>query len=239
MWGPRGSNSTCSTLHRISVTTSATHNQIGPLWCWFPGRWACAYSRPLWVSPMKSRVRLGVSPSATSTPKGVFNQRFEALFPCDGALGCAVCFAPLLFLPVYLCVNVGLQGLPATTLWGLLAVAWPALLHNLPPLPVLQLPPFCESSPPPLPVSVLLPVWMNVSSLSPWLLDFHTVRFSVSSGCFLFLNCCCPSFGCARRHSVSTYASILARSSVFFLKLKTLDHWFKTSLIRKVCYAMT
>ena len=26
---------------------------------------------------------------------------------------------------------------------------------------------------------------MNVSSLSPWLLDFHTVQFSVSSGCFL------------------------------------------------------
>ena len=64
-----------------------------------------------------------------------------------------------------------------------------------------------------------LPVWMNVSSLSPWLSDFHTVRFSVSSGCFMFLNCCCPSFGCARRHSVSTYASILARSShIFILK---------------------
>ena len=29
---------------------------------------------------------------------------------------------------------------------------------------------------------------------------------------FLFLNCCCPSFGCARRHSISTYASILAGS---------------------------
>ena len=30
-------------------------------------------------------------------------------------------------------------------------------------------------------------VWMGVFSLCPWLLDFHTVRFSVSSGCFLFL----------------------------------------------------
>ena len=29
---------------------------------------------------------------------------------------------------------------------------------------------------------------------------------------FLFLNCCCPSFGCARRLSVSTHASILAGS---------------------------
>ena len=32
---------------------------------------------------------------------------------------------------------------------------------------------------------------------------------------FLFLNCCCPSFGCARRCSVSTYASILARTPEF------------------------
>ena len=56
----------------------------------------------------------------------------------------------------------------------------------------------------------LLQIWMNVSSLSPWLLDFHTVRFSGSSGCFLFLNC--PSFGCAGKHSVSTYTSILAGS---------------------------
>ena len=39
--------------------------------------------------------------------------------------------------------------------------------------------------------------------------------YFLSSGCFLFLNCCCPSFGCARRHSVSTYASILAGKSFF------------------------
>ena len=57
-----------------------------------------------------------------------------------------------------------------------------------------------------------LPIWMNVSSLTPWLSDFHTVQFSVSSGCFLFVICCCHSFGCARRHSVSTYASILPGS---------------------------
>ena len=34
----------------------------------------------------------------------------------------------------------------------------------------------------------LLPVWMNVSSLTPWLSDFLTVRFSGSSGYILFLN---------------------------------------------------
>ena len=72
---------------------------------------------------------------------------------------------------------------------------------------LLAVSPLCPACPSP----PLLPVWINVSSLSPWLLDFHTVRFSVSSRCLLFLNCCCP-FGCAKRHSVSTYASILARS---------------------------
>ena len=76
------------------VTPSTTHNQIGPLWCWLPSGWACAHSRPLWVSPATSPVRLGVSPAAAPTPTGVSNQRFEALFPGAGALGCAVCFVP-------------------------------------------------------------------------------------------------------------------------------------------------
>ena len=64
-----------------------------------------------------------------------------------------VCFAPTPFLLVYLCANVGLQGLPDTTLWGLLAAAWPALFHNPPPRWVCQPPPCCESSSPQLPVS--------------------------------------------------------------------------------------
>ena len=92
--GPRGSNGACCTLHWISVTPSATHNQIGPLWCWLLSGWACAHSRPLWVSPTTSPVRLGVSPPAAPTPTGVFNQRFDALFPHAGALGYVVCFAP-------------------------------------------------------------------------------------------------------------------------------------------------
>ena len=78
--------------------------------------------------------------------------------------------------------------------------------------PLYQAPPCHKSSPHSCPSPPLLPVWMNVFSLTPWLSNFHTVRFSGSCGCFLFLNCCCPSFGCARRHSVSTYTSILAGS---------------------------
>ena len=60
---------------------------------------------------MNSPVGLGVSPAAASTPTDVFNQKFEALFPQAGALGCVVCFAPPLFLLVYLCADVGPRGL--------------------------------------------------------------------------------------------------------------------------------
>ena len=109
--GPRGSNGACSTLQRILVTPSATHSQIGPLWCWFPSGWDCACSRPLWVSPTSSLVRLGVYPTATPTPTGVFNQRSESLFPPRWSPGLRglPCSPP--FLPVYLCANVELQGL--------------------------------------------------------------------------------------------------------------------------------
>ena len=34
----------------------------------------------------------------------------------------------------------------------------------------------------------LLLVWVNVSSLTPWLSDFHTIGFSGRCGYFLFLN---------------------------------------------------
>ena len=90
-------------------------------------------------------MRLGVSPAAASYPTGVFNQRFEALFPRAGALGCVVCFTHPPFLPVCLCMNVEPQGL--------LAAALPALFHNLPFCWVCQPPPCHESFPSRLPVS--------------------------------------------------------------------------------------
>ena len=67
---------------------------------------------------------MGASPAGASTPTGVLNKRFEALFPRAGALGCVVCFALLGFLLIYLRVNV--------ELWGLLAVALHAPFHNPP-----------------------------------------------------------------------------------------------------------
>ena len=82
-----------------------------------------------------------------------------------------------------LCWNPGLHGLSHspvcssrfihTRMWG-------------PPL--CQAPPCQEFSPPGCPSLPLLQVWMNVSSLTPWLLDFYTVGFSGISGYFLFLN---------------------------------------------------
>ena len=126
--GAKRDNATCSALCWFSVTSPTTNNQVGLFWCWFLGGWAVYRSNTLWVSPTNSSVRLGVSPAVASTPTGVFSPRFEALFLCTGALGCAVCFAPQLFLPV-------------DRQW-----MWDHLL--LQPLPC------CESSLPQLPVSV-------------------------------------------------------------------------------------
>ena len=120
---PRGSNGTRSTLHWTAVTPSATHNQTGPLWCWFLSGWACAHSRPLWVSPMTFPVRLGVSPAAAPTPTGIFTQRFEALFPPCWSPGLRGLLHSLLLILVYLYVNVGLQGATHCS-------ACPALRHS-------------------------------------------------------------------------------------------------------------
>ena len=100
-----------------------------------------------------------------SQPPQIFTARsFEAVVLHTGTLGCTVYLAPQLFLPAYPHTNV---GPPAAT--------WPA--------PVFQPPPCCVSSPP------LLPVWMSVSSLTPWLLDsFIFWQF------WLFFLTCCPFF---------------------------------------------
>ena len=213
--GLKGSNGAHFTLPRIPVFHSATHNQTGPLWFWFPSGWACAHSRPLWVSPTTSPVRLGVSPAAAPTPMGVFTQRFEALFPRAGVLGCEVCFAPrrssglsmrecgavgcypLLCLPrsppllsltllVYLCANVGPQGLLV------LGLPAPFVPHSssLGPATATQVlsTPVPVSAPP----TGLDECLFFISLVS----DPLAVRFCVSSGC-------------ARRRSVSTYAAIL------------------------------
>ena len=143
--GVRGSNGSRSTLCQLSVTLPATHNQIGPFWCRFPGGWVCVCSGTLWVSPTNSPVRLGVSPAAASTPTGVFSQRFEALFPRAGALGCMVCLAPQLFLLVYLHTNVGPPSPPAATLPASCSPARPGPRAASPLCPAARLCPFYRS----------------------------------------------------------------------------------------------
>ena len=184
--GPRGSNGACSLLHRILVTTSATHNQTRPLWCWFPSGWACACPRPLWVSPMTSPVRLGVSPAASPTPTGISNQRFETLFPRSGALGCVVCFAPcrLSGLSVHECGAARSAGGQTACPVRPTLCQCRSRQGNASPLC-----PGCPSPP-------LLLVWRKVYFFISSMSDFLAIRFSVSAGC-------------VRRRSVSTYTAIL------------------------------
>ena len=218
--GPSGSNGARLTLLRISILHSTTHNQTGPLWCWFPSKWACAHSRPLCVSPRTSPVRLGVSPAAVPTPTGVFNQRFEALFPGAGALGCMVCLLRCPQFVRFICGRIWCRGVLPTTLHALFSASLsPALLvylcANVGPqgllvvglpahTPPVSVPPGpWESSPPRCPSPPLLLVWMNVNFFISFVSDSLAVRFSVSSGC-------------ARRCSVSTYAAILVLLVYFF-----------------------
>ena len=135
-------------------------------------------------------------------PHRFFSARgFEALFPLletwvVWSISLSSCFSRFIH------PNVGLPTTPAAASPGPPAAIFlaPSSSHNL------AVSPLCLAA------RLHPSYWLDVSSLTPWLSDLHTVRFSVSSGCFLFLNCHCPSFGCARRHSVSTYASILAGS---------------------------
>ena len=86
-------------------------------------------------------------------PHRCFIQRFEALFPHTGALGCTVCLTPQLFFPIYVHSNVGPPAPPAAALT--------TVLHNLPPCWVGKLPPCRESSLPSCPYPPLLPAWIK------------------------------------------------------------------------------
>ena len=183
-----------------SFTSLATPHQTGPLWCCFPSGWACAYSRPLWVSPTTSPVRLGVSPAAAPTPTGVSNQRFEALFPRAGALGYEVCFTPgcsswFIYVRMWGCgvlpaalpapfsatlesgplgLSVCECGAPGSASGQTACSVRPTLRQSMScHCSVSPLLPDCPSPP-------LLQVWMNVYFLFPWcrtslLFDFLSV----------------------------------------------------------------
>ena len=85
-------------------------------------------------------------------PQGVFNGRFDALFPHTGALVLRGLFCSPFVPP-------GLSACKCGTTWSSSCCLAPS--------------PLCSGCPSP----PLLPVWINVSSLTPWLLEFYTVRF--------------------------------------------------------------
>ena len=96
------------------------------------------------------------------------------------------------------CIHQPLSGLPLSTSHCLS----PSPLHlGCPSLPLLQ-------------------VWMNFSSLMPWLLDFHTIRFSISSGYFLFLNLSLSLFWlCEEVKYIDLHLHLGQKSSqLFFLR---------------------
>ena len=131
---------------------------------------------------------------------------FEDLFPCAGTLGCVVCLAPQLFLLAYLHTNVGPPG------WSAAASPTQSSRRYFATCPL------CPNwlSPP------LLPVWMNVSSLTPWLLDFLTVWFSGSPGCFLFLNLLLSFFQlCEEAQCIYLCLHLGRKSAIFTFEMST------------------
>ena len=92
-------------------------------------------------------------------------RNFEAFFSLCWNPGFVVCLAPQLpsCSSRFICMQI----------WNHRSSSHCLAVHLLHPS--------CPSLP-------LLPVWVNVSFLTPWLSDVHTVRFSGSSVYFLFLN---------------------------------------------------
>ena len=119
---------------------------------------------------MNSPVRLEVFPPAT-TPKDFYSQKFWGFLYPHWNPGLHV-LSHSTFVPTSLpTCKCGIPSPPATIL-----PTQSSSCH-------LTMHPFC----PGYPSRPLLPVWMNVS-LTPWLSDFHIVKFSGSSGYCLFLN---------------------------------------------------
>ena len=143
MWerGSRGNNATCSGLRQFSVTSPATHNQIGPFWCWFPR----------WVSLHTFKDPAGLS-SELSCEAGSFSHC------CLNPNRCFQLEALRLYFPVLEPWVVQSVSLPSCSSRFTCMQMW---AHPGPPSP-----PCLESSPPWLPSPPLLPLWMNVSSLT-------------------------------------------------------------------------
>ena len=67
--------------------------------------------------------------------------------------------------------------------------------------------------------SPLLPIWMNVASLHPWLLDFMQLDFLMVLGVVCFEVSCHSFCGCTRQRSMLTYCSFLTGSLEDFFSI--------------------
>ena len=173
LWGrgPRWNNGACSALCQLSVTPPTTTSKLGPSgadscvggFVYVLG--PCGFLQQTLLWDWEFLPLLQPPQTQNFTARG-----FEALF--------SWCWNPrlhgLFWSPV---VPPGLSACECGTAWS----ATCCLTHPVYCLAACPLHPGCPSL-------SFLPVWMNVSSLTPWLPDFHTAQFSGSSGCFLFLN---------------------------------------------------
>ena len=164
-------------------------------------------------SPRTSPVKLGVSPAAASTPTGVSVSCLRLHFP---TLELWVAQPVTRSTSCYLAGQLQLCPVDST----ICHLAGSASCH----LTASPLRPGCPSLP-------LLPVWMDVSFVAPWLLDFHTVCFSVSFGCFLFLNLLLSLFWLCEEAQYIYLCLYLGRKSFFFFYIK------RSSVLDLACWA--
>ena len=133
--------------------------KLGPSGADFPSGWACVCTRTLWVSPPNSPVRLGVSPAVASTPQVFSISGLRLCFPEPGWWS-ASRSSWFFYAQMW---GMGSASDHATTPFVQQSARFCVQPGNRSPVY-----PSCPSPP-------LLPVWMNVSPLSPWLSNFPAV----------------------------------------------------------------
>ena len=160
---------------------------------------------------MKSPVSLGVSPAAPN-PTDFCSPRFWGPISLGWNPGlCSLSHSPV--------VPPSLSAHKCGTTWS--------TCHNLAVHPLC---PGCLSPP-------LLPVWMNISSLTKLLLDYHTVQFSGSSGYFLFLNLLLSCFWLCKEAKCIYLCLHLGQKSTVFTDCPILAYW-NQSIGQKHCHGL-
>ena len=172
---PIGNNGTCSALCRFSVTSPTAHNQSGSFWCWFLGGW------DVYI----------LGPCGSLQRPLLWGWEFLLLLPQPPQVFSVRGLR--LYFPALEPWVVWSVSIPSWSSWFICVWMWDRQPHNMPPFWVHQLCPYWESSLSSCPSLPLLQVWMNVSSLTPWLLDF-SIQFNFLSVLVVCLVCFCFCF---------------------------------------------